>query len=160
MNAAQTDQPNGTKQATNSTGQSPWEADRHSASQEIPCCLWNPPATGPCPEAYSDIYFSKIHFNIILPYVSVYFSALHTIRTMWLACSSSLRNDRHVTRNGTHATVTKNRDLSLETRSPVPPRIMNAAVVTPPAGITTRYHDVRFPPGVILATAAVHVATL
>jgi len=39
-------------------GQSPlWEANSHSASQEIPCVLWNScsqqPTTGPYPQPYA-----------------------------------------------------------------------------------------------------------
>jgi len=61
-------------------GKSPWEANRFSASQEIPSVLWNPkvhyrtqqPATSPYPEAQQSrpcppSHFLNIYFNIILP---------------------------------------------------------------------------------------------
>jgi hypothetical protein len=65
---------------TNCTEQSPsWEANSHSASQEISRLLWNPkvflpgsqePAKGPCPEQDESSphlrnYFPKNHSNII-----------------------------------------------------------------------------------------------
>ena len=67
---------------THSTERSPsWEANRFSASQEIPHILWNPegslphsqvPATCPYPEParsspYPTSHLLKIHLNIILP---------------------------------------------------------------------------------------------
>jgi hypothetical protein len=67
--------------ATYSMGQSPWEVNSHSASQEIPRLLWNPKVhyrvrnSPPLTPVLSQMhpvhsfpsYFLKIHSNIILP---------------------------------------------------------------------------------------------
>jgi hypothetical protein len=66
---------------TGSKEQSPWEANSHSASQEIPCLLWNPKVhyhvhnsppevsvlTQMQPVHTFPPHFPKIHSNIILP---------------------------------------------------------------------------------------------
>jgi hypothetical protein len=90
---------------TNYVEQSPsWEAYRFSASQKMPCFLWNPrvryhihkcPPPVPIPCQISPVHvplyhFFKIHFNLTLPLYTWMLSEMHAMNNFQILSHSSL----------------------------------------------------------------------
>jgi hypothetical protein len=107
------------REITNSMEQRPsWEADSHSASQEIPCLLCNPKVhyrvhKSPLPVPVLSqmnpvhtfrLYFPKTHSNIILPPTPMFSAWLYNNLNWDISQLSSLSVFPAETKSGDHGT--------------------------------------------------------